>query len=238
MNFKMHLVENFLSWLAPSSKVSWRRRLLVHRLRGVLEPAKNAADIDEALGNLLPALNVGPGDLVIDLGANEGLVAEIFANRGADVIAVEPNPVLVSALARRLARFPNSAVIGAAVSDTDGFSQLFFPAEYLRAPQLHSGSASLLSGHALVNNQTSILVWHIDFSRFLKNVGPIKFLKVDIEGAEQLIWPAIERNFRQIEFLAVETHEAYFGGMGGWVARAREFIDSHSLGDRWTLGWP
>src|SRR4051812_6131238 len=46
---------------------------------------------------------VRPGDLVFDIGANAGRVTETFMALGAQVVAVEPNPELVSGL-RRLPR--------------------------------------------------------------------------------------------------------------------------------------
>ena len=75
---------------------------------------------------------VGRGDLVFDLGANRGLMAEMFLELGARVIAVEPIPTLAMMIRRR---YPSRALVveQCAVGDEPGTATL-----RLGADDLHS----------------------------------------------------------------------------------------------------
>src|ERR1700716_2090400 len=52
---------------------------------------------------LLDRSNIQPGDLVLDLGAGTGLIAERLARRGCRVLAVENDPTLAAHLEERFA---------------------------------------------------------------------------------------------------------------------------------------
>ena len=55
---------------------------------------------------LLTASSIGTGDLVLDLGAGSGIIAERLAHRGCDVVAVEKDPGLAHLLTVRFAHEP------------------------------------------------------------------------------------------------------------------------------------
>jgi 23S rRNA (adenine-N6)-dimethyltransferase len=55
---------------------------------------------------LLTASSIGTGDLVLDLGAGSGIIAERLAQRGCDVVAVEKDPDLAHLLSVRFAHEP------------------------------------------------------------------------------------------------------------------------------------
>ncbi len=61
---------------------------------------------------LFEALNLGDRDLLVDLGAGDGRVLQLAAERGAKVSGVEINPFLVFAAWVRLRRFKGSVVLG------------------------------------------------------------------------------------------------------------------------------
>jgi 23S rRNA (adenine-N6)-dimethyltransferase len=71
---------------------------------------------DQALiHQLARASGVGPGQLVLDLGAGHGAVTTALAASGARVIAVERDPQAVNKLRRRLASHPLVSVVAADV---------------------------------------------------------------------------------------------------------------------------
>lgn len=61
---------------------------------------------------ILTALKIGKGNHLVDLGAGDGRVLKMAAERGADVGGVEINPFLVLISRWRLRRFKGSVVLG------------------------------------------------------------------------------------------------------------------------------
>src|SRR5215213_2826967 len=68
----------------------------------------------KAIGVSVPA---GPGDIVIDAGANVGDVTSLCARTGATIHAFEPNPVCYRILEKRFANLANVQTHAAGVMD-------------------------------------------------------------------------------------------------------------------------
>jgi 16S rRNA (adenine1518-N6/adenine1519-N6)-dimethyltransferase len=70
--------------------------------------------IDEAvLERILSAAEVGPGEVVVEIGPGLGILTEGLARQGARVIAVEVDTKLVALLKKRLAGFPDVKIVPA-----------------------------------------------------------------------------------------------------------------------------
>jgi len=70
--------------------------------------------VDEAvLEHILSAAQLGPGDIVVEVGPGLGILTEGLAGRGAKVIAVELDSKLVALLKKRLAAFPDVKIVHA-----------------------------------------------------------------------------------------------------------------------------
>jgi len=70
--------------------------------------------VDEAvLERILSAVELSPGDIVVEIGPGLGILTEGLAKRGAKVIAVELDSKLVALLKKRLAPFPDVKIIRA-----------------------------------------------------------------------------------------------------------------------------
>jgi 16S rRNA (adenine1518-N6/adenine1519-N6)-dimethyltransferase len=70
--------------------------------------------IDEAvLERILSAAEVGPGEVVVEIGPGLGILTEGLAKRGGRVIAVEVDTKLVALLKKRLAGFPDVKIVPA-----------------------------------------------------------------------------------------------------------------------------
>lgn len=223
----------------PNQKVSrWRKRL-AHQLRFAERPNYPLHDTLELLAQYFPGLNTGPGQVLVDAGANEGYVTEALARDGATVIGFEPNPWAARRAAKRVRSFPNAHVVCAALGRRGGLRDLYFPSGYRRAPELYSGSASIMASNTDVSTDSGVTVWAISMAEVLASQDQIEFLKIDVEGAEQELWPAIRENVDKIRFLAMESHGRLAdASYGEWLAGAKAFIEENGLQDRWRLDWP
>lgn len=150
---------------------------------------------------------IRPGDVVIDLGANIGKFAERFAKRGATVYAFEPHPVAFAALTERLGGNPNVHCINKAVSSAAGEMKL-----YLRPDDdsiAATESSSLMAVKDNISTEHFVDVEVIRLVDFIKTLGRVRFLKMDIEGAEYDVLGDLLDNgmVGDIDFIVVETHE-------------------------------
>lgn len=151
-----------------------------------------------------------PGDTVVDVGANYGVVGLLAAQLvGADgaVHAVEPQPEVAELLRRStvLNGFRHVHVHEVALSDADGELQLSIPAGHL-------GGASL-SRTAEVASSVLVKVRHS--GRFLAELDlpGIRLLKVDIEGHEAAFLHGARDVLvqRPPEVILFESNEVLFG---------------------------
>jgi 16S rRNA (adenine1518-N6/adenine1519-N6)-dimethyltransferase len=82
-----------------------------------LKPKKSLGQhflVDEAvLQRILSTAELGPGDIVIEIGPGLGVLTEALAKQGARVIAVELDSKLVALLRKRLAGFPHVKIVHA-----------------------------------------------------------------------------------------------------------------------------
>lgn len=147
------------------------------------------------------------GDVVIDCGANVGEFTELFAKTGATVYAFEPHPAAFAKLERRLRTAANVHCINKAVSSKEGRMKL-----YLRPDDTSisaTQSASLMEEKENVSTSHFVEVDVIRLADFIRQLEPIRFLKMDIEGAEYQVLSDLfdTKTHRFVDFIVVETHE-------------------------------
>jgi 23S rRNA (adenine-N6)-dimethyltransferase len=68
-----------------------------------------------AIDTLADGSGVADGDLVIDIGAGNGLISQALARRGANVVAIERDPALADRLRAKFATWPAVTVVEADV---------------------------------------------------------------------------------------------------------------------------
>ena len=64
-----------------------------------------------AIDALVDGSGVGDGDLVLDIGAGNGLISTALARRGAQVQAIERDPALAERLRAKFATWPSVTVV-------------------------------------------------------------------------------------------------------------------------------
>lgn len=158
-------------------------------------------------------------DVVIDIGANQGIFSLYAANHGAIVYAIEPQKnnydllcanIKMNNLTDRI--FP---VFGA-VAIEDGEITLFVPAQGdgVIPSTFTSTSCSWiasLKAHHIADVQ-SYVVRAFTLGNFLKEMKEekVKILKIDTEGAEMDILSGVtSTEMEKVERIYMETHDAY-----------------------------
>jgi FkbM family methyltransferase len=143
---------------------------------------------------LLPELR--RGDLIFDVGANEGLKADLFLRLGARVIAIEPDETNQAILRERFLKLRPArkpvVIVGKAVSDSDGVGSMWIDGPGSAVNTLSQKWATTLRG-----NKTRHTYGHcgLDFvqrrtvetttlEELIAEHGRPLFIKIDVEGYE------------------------------------------------------
>jgi FkbM family methyltransferase len=143
------------------------------------------------------------GDIVVDLGGNIGIFNRWAYSQGAGlVISFEPDKRYFKLLSKN--SDPRSLLFNAAMSDTVGTTNIF--------ESNHLGGSNMF-----VSNTTNIInypirTYTLDYLFESNLVDRIDFLKIDTEGAEQLILNGIsDENLMKIKNISMEYHHAHLG---------------------------
>lgn len=156
---------------------------------------------------------VKPGNVVWDVGANVGFfsfAAAVQAGPAGRVLAIEPDTWLVGLL-RRSARLECEKrapveVIPAAVADQVGLARLYI-AKHARASSHLEGFATKYTGGTRAEQWVTTLT--LDW--LLERFPPPAVLKVDVEGAEHLVFQGAARllnEFRPVILCEVRDENA------------------------------
>lgn len=184
-----------------------------------------------------------PGDLVIDCGANMGVVTDTLAQTGADVIAFEPDPWAFGKLKERFANTENVTLINAAVGVGTGTVRLMRAANFDKNPTGASVKSTILDGGRQIDAENAVDVPLMDFPGFLAEKladhAEIAFIKMDIEGAELDILERMDSDglFGRVRVLVAETHERKFRDLRPRYRALRKAFAEKYDPNRVSLDW-
>jgi FkbM family methyltransferase len=171
-------------------------------------PAAPKAAMDALYRNF-----VEPGDLVFDVGAHVGDRVSSFRRLGARVVAIEPQPLLVSALKHIHGRDPLVEIVDRAAGGAAGVLELnvntanptvsTFSGAFMRAADAAPGWEGQTWDDRLV-------VEIVTLDRLIARYGVPAFVKIDVEGWEEAVlrglsWPLKALSF---EFTTIARDEA------------------------------
>lgn len=177
-----HKLVDFL--LGRSDETVWARtpsgRLRVSLADFVGKAAYYVGDLDPKVSWIVNRL-VSPGDTVLDIGANVGVVALQMARRvgGAGrVHAFEPNPAVASLLTQSLAenRLTQVTLHQYGLGAASGSFQL-------NVPSRNAGAASFVRGRGQ-SSAVNVPVRTLDDVAVDHGISRIDFIKMDVEGFE------------------------------------------------------
>lgn len=167
---------------------------------------------------------VKEGDVVLDVGANQGIYSLAFAKligSAGKVIAIEPFNEMNNYLKYNIEinNFKNIEIIEKVISDKIGFEEIDFGNGIV--------SASIVRNF---KNSEKKKVKSITIDEICKNLNRLDFIKIDIEGAELKALKGAEKvisNFKPK--LSLEVDQNSFGEINSFLQRYgyKPFIFNH-----------
>lgn len=131
-------------------------------------------------------------DVVVDIGANRGAYAKVFAELAQQVYCLEPNPTIFPILRENI-RDPKVKLLQLAASDRQGTIDFYLD----KRPEMYgvASSVNLLADLHAANMVQKISVQATTLDDLCEAHGIVpSFVKVDVEGHE----PALFRGARQV----------------------------------------
>ncbi len=175
---------------------------------------------------------IRPGDLVVDVGAHEGLHTMLFSSLvgpSGHVHAFEPNPALTPCLRRTIAASPNITLHECALGASAGELPFYIP-------DGHDSMASLADWTPAVRRGVGprrvlrVPTVRLDDIQLGGSRGarPPQLLKVDVEGAELLVFQGARRLLDQVNapIVIFEQLGAAARALGYEATAAADFLKS------------
>jgi FkbM family methyltransferase len=180
----------------------------------------------------LSRIELRPGDVAIDCGANVGLVTRRLARPGVIVYAFEPNPYAFAELQARFHGRPNVHCRNQGVLDTNGAFSLYLHQFSAQAPVKWSTGSSLLANKGNVDPAAAVEVEVIDLAQFVLDLNRrVAVLKLDVEGVEYRILNRMldAGALGWIDHILVEAHEKRMPALAQEAARVRQRLDAAGI---------
>jgi FkbM family methyltransferase len=149
------------------------------------------------------------GDLVFDIGANEGFKTDIFLRLGATVIAVDPDTTNQAVLRGRFLQYrmikKPVVIVGKAVSDKDGVDTLWVDEPGSAKNTLNRKWVQILREDRHRFGKTSqfeerMPVETITLETLISTYGVPFFIKIDTEGHERSVLSGLNRPVPYLSF--------------------------------------
>lgn len=186
------------------------------------------------------SVTAGPGDIIIDCGANVGDMTSRFARTGATVHAFEPHPRCYEIISRRFAALSNVTCHHRGVMDRACTLTLSTPVEHDIFDSLAVTVAATFVEMEHAVEQQSTEVACVDFAAFIRSLGKrVRLVKMDIEGAEVGVLNHLLDNdlMGSIDYAVVETHERLSEELKQSTRALRERIAAAGLEQKIRLDW-
>ena len=190
---------------------------------------------------------LSPGDLAFDLGAHVGNRVRVFRRLGARVVAVEPQPDLVTVLRLLYGRDPAVRLEPCGVAATTGTSTLHLSS---RTPTVSSFAGSWIDevstdpAFRRVRWDMALPIRMTTLDELIARHGEPQFCKIDVEGFEHEVLSGLSRPLRALsfEYLPIAAERAIacverLATLGDYRFR-RSRVETHRWWDHRWLGAP
>ena len=167
---------------------------------------------------------LSPGDLAFDLGAHVGNRVRVFRRLGARVVAVEPQPDLVTVLRLLYGRDPAVRLESCGVAATTGTSTLHLSS---RTPTVSSFAGSWIDevstdpGFRRVRWDQALPMRMTTLDELIARHGEPQFCKIDVEGFEHEVLSGLSRPLRVAVVRVPPDRRRASGRLRGAAGRPR-----------------
>jgi FkbM family methyltransferase len=210
------LATPFYKLMLPSQR---RGIVSVDGIRLYLDPASHLGHTVLTAGCYEPDTvavlrqHIKPGNVVLDIGANEGVMSAYAASlvgRTGCVVAVEPQSRLLDVLEINLALNSTGSyqVVHGAVSDHDG------PVTVSLSAEGNTGASSIVHKYRWSRKTESVPAYTIEKLAKACNLTSIDFVKIDVEGYEPEVLKSLLGSSRKIGKVLVDYHTAILENRG------------------------
>lgn len=183
---------------------------------------------------------VNANSLFVDCGANRGDISALFADRGANVVAFEPDPLAYRYLSDRFNGVTNVRCIQKGVDANSGKGKLFFHSDRSqREDQAFTVSSSIVEEKSNIDKKNAVEIELIDLDDYIRQLDrDVDVLKMDVEGAEIAILEKMIANetYRKVGLMLVETHEKRIPSHREKVKELQNIINQKKI-DNIKLNW-
>ncbi|MFM8855928.1 MAG: FkbM family methyltransferase [Actinomycetota bacterium] len=175
--------------------------------------------IDEAeiIARLAPAQVAGTTPVLVDVGANFGLVTARFLEMGWSVVAYEPDPVNREHFIRKIGAQSRVQLSSAAVSNTPAESMSLFTSP------VSSGISTLTPFHESHEPAVQVQVVTLAEDLHARGVRNVDFLKVDIEGFDYFALKGFDWNYAP-QFILYEFEDRKTLPLGHTLATSSAYV--------------
>ncbi|URD60352.1 FkbM family methyltransferase [Sphingomonas sp. KRR8] len=219
--------------LSKSAYRAIRYHPIVERLQNTLR--KTSGVRFEEIDLFVPA---GPGDVIIDAGANVGSITSKAARTGATVHAFEPNPICFATLQRRFAAQSNVHLHNKGLMDRNCTLTLSTPIPHNGYDAVETTVAASFVAQRFDADVIKDEIECVDVAEVVRGLGRITLLKMDIEGAEIPVLHRLldEKLADRIGIAVVETHERFSPEVAAKTNDLKKRLEANGLG-HWRLDW-
>jgi FkbM family methyltransferase len=162
-----------------------------------------------------------PGDLVVDVGANIGLItieAGGLVGPAGRVISIEPNPRIGSYLKKNihLNRLKNVMVLQTALGKEKGVARFWCARDDDRS-------------HIVRKGGIAVPITTLDEVMQAEPGRPIDLLKIDVEGFEMAVLEGASQTLRRTRWLYLEINARNYAQFGYTVENVMRLLDSYGF---------
>jgi len=178
-------------------------------------------------------------DLLLDVGANSAQSYSFLRALSPNglVLMFEPNPDSVAALRKKFETDRNAKIFATAIGETNG-SVVYFNLQHATnwAGNEHGSLAQNNVYEDNLSNKVSVPLSSLDallYEEMIRsNKRGVKFLKVDTEGFDQLVFYGAAKLLADVEIILWECHELQReskGGPGTTLYESVDFLEKHDF---------